>query len=54
VEGRAKLRRSSIKTADYNKNQQGDHKKESFQDEIKRLSGKNGIDMNRKWFWVDS
>jgi len=37
----------------YIKNQQEHHKKESFQDEIKRLLKEHGIEMDEKWFWVD-
>ena len=38
----------------YIKNRQEHHKKESFQDEIKRLLKENGIDMDEKWFWEDN
>ena len=38
----------------YIKNQQEHHKKESFQDEIKRLFKEQGIELDEKWFWVDS
>jgi REP element-mobilizing transposase RayT len=38
----------------YIKNQQEHHKKENFQDEIKRLFREEGIDLDEKWFWVDS
>jgi len=38
----------------YIKNQQEHHKKESFQDEIKRLFKEQGIVLDEKWFWVDS
>ena len=38
----------------YIKNQQEHHKKESFRDEIRRLFKENGIDMDEKWFWIDS
>jgi len=38
----------------YIKNQQEHHKKESFQDEIKRFFKEHGIDMDEKWFWIDS
>ena len=38
----------------YIKNQQEHHKKESFQDEISRLIKEHGIDMDEKWFWLDS
>ena len=38
----------------YIRNQQEHHKKESFQDEIMRLFKEFGIDMDEKWFWVDS
>jgi REP element-mobilizing transposase RayT len=38
----------------YIKNQQEHHKKESFQDEIKRLFKEEGIDLDYKWFWVDN
>ena len=37
----------------YIKNQQEHHKKESFQDEIKRLFMEQSIDLDEKWFWVD-
>jgi len=36
------------------KKQQEHHKKESFQDEIKRLFKEQGIDLDEKWFWIDS
>ena len=38
----------------YIKNQQEHHKQESFQDEIRRLFREQGIDLDEKWFWVDS
>ena len=38
----------------YIKNQQEHHKKESFQDEVKRLFKESGIDLDEKWFRVDS
>ena len=38
----------------YIKNQREHHKKESFQDEIKRLFKEHGIDLDEQWFWVDS
>jgi REP element-mobilizing transposase RayT len=38
----------------YIKNQQEHHKKENFQDEMKRLFEENGIDMDEKWFWEDN
>ena len=38
----------------YIKNQQEHHKKENFQDEIRRVFRENGIDLEEKWFWVDS
>ena len=38
----------------YIKNQQEHHKKESFADEIKRLLKEHDIDLDEKWFWVDS
>ena len=38
----------------YIKNQPEHHKKESFQDEIKRLFRENGIELDEKWFWEDS
>ena len=38
----------------YIKNQQEHHKRESFQDEIVRLFKEQGIDLDEKWFWVDS
>jgi REP element-mobilizing transposase RayT len=37
----------------YIKNQQEHHKKESFQDEVKRIFKEHGIDMDEKWFWED-
>ena len=39
---------------DYIKNQQEHHKKESFKDEISRLFKEQGVDLDEKWFWVDS
>jgi len=39
--------------ANYIRNQQEHHKKESFQEEIARLLKEHGIDMDEKWFWVD-
>ena len=39
---------------DYIKNQQEHHKKESFQDEIRRIFKEQGIDLDEKWFWEDS
>ena len=38
----------------YIKNQQEHHKKENFQDEISRFFRENGIDLEEKWFWIDS
>ena len=38
----------------YIKNQQKHHKRESFQDEIKRFFREQGIDLDEEWFWVDS
>ena len=38
----------------YIKNQQEHHKKESFEDEIKRLFKEYGIETDEKWFWEDS
>ena len=38
----------------YIKNQQEHHKKEGFQDKVRRLFKENGIDFDEKWFWVDS
>ena len=38
----------------YVKNQQEHHKQESFQDEIRRLFREHGIELDEKWFWVDS
>ena len=38
----------------YIRNQQEHHKKESFQDEIRRLFQEQGIDGDDNWFWVDS
>ena len=38
----------------YIKNQQEHHKVESFQDEIRRFFKEHGIDLEEKWFWVDS
>jgi len=40
--------------AEYIKNQQEHHKKESFQDEIRRLIQEQGIEQEEKWFWVDN
>ena len=39
---------------EYIKNQQEHHKKECFQDEIRRFFKEQGIDLGEKWFWVDS
>jgi len=39
---------------EYIKNQQEHHKKESFQDEIRQVFKENGIDLDEKWFWLDS
>ena len=39
---------------EYIKNQQEHHRKESFQDEIRRFFKEQGIDLDDKWFWVDS
>ena len=38
----------------YVKNQQEHHKKESFQEEIKRLFKEEGIELEENWFWVDN
>jgi len=38
----------------YIKNQREHHKKESFQDEIKRFFKEEGIELEEKWFWVDT
>ena len=38
----------------YIKNQQEHHKIESFRDEIERLFKEQGIELDAKWFWVDS
>jgi putative transposase len=38
----------------YIKNQQEHHKKETFQEEIKRLFIENNIEAEEKWFWVDN
>jgi len=38
----------------YIKNQQEHHKKESFQDEIIRFFKEQGINLDEKWFWIDS
>ena len=38
----------------YIKNQQEHHKKESFQDEIIRFFKEQGINLDEKWFWLDS
>ena len=38
----------------YIKNQQEHHKRESFRDEMERLFREQGIDLDGKWFWVDS
>ncbi|MDR3367420.1 MAG: IS200/IS605 family transposase [Prevotellaceae bacterium] len=37
----------------YIKNQREHHKKENFQDEIKRLFEEHSINMDEKWFWAD-
>jgi len=39
---------------DYIRNQQEHHRKEIFQDEIRRLFKEHGIEEDVKWFWVDS
>lgn len=39
---------------DYIKNQQEHHKRESFPEEIKRFFKEEGVDLDEKWFWVDS
>jgi len=38
----------------YIKGQEEHHKKESFQEEIKRLFKEHGLDLEDKWFWVDN
>ena len=38
----------------YIKNQQEHHKKECFEDEIRRLLNEHGIEFDEKWFWVNS
>jgi len=38
----------------YIKNQQEHHRRESFQDEIRRLFRENDIALDEKWFWVDN
>ena len=38
----------------YVKSQQKHHKNESFQEEIKRIFKEQGVDLDEKWFWVDS
>ena len=38
----------------YIKRQQEHHKKENFQDEIRRFFKEEGIDLEEKWFWIDS
>ena len=38
----------------YIANQQEHHKQESFQDEIKKFFREHDIDLDEKWFWVDS
>jgi len=38
----------------YIRDQQEHHKKEMVQDEVRRFFKENGIDMDDKWFWVDS
>ena len=38
----------------YIKRQEEHHKKENFQEEIKRIFKENGLDLNEEWFWVDS
>jgi hypothetical protein len=37
----------------YIRNQQEHHKRENFQDEIRRLFREEGIDLDEKWFWMD-
>jgi REP element-mobilizing transposase RayT len=37
----------------YIKNQQEHHKKESFQDEVRRILKEHGINVDEKWFWQD-
>ena len=39
---------------EYIKKQQEHHKIESFQNEIRQFFKENGIDLDEKWFWVDS
>ena len=38
----------------YIKNQQEHHKQENFQDEIRRFFREQGVDLDEKWFWIDS
>ena len=38
----------------YIKNQQEHHKKENFQDEIRRFFKEHGITEDEKWFWIDN
>ena len=38
----------------YIRNQQEHHKKETFQDEIRRLFQEQGVGGDDKWFWADS
>ena len=38
----------------YIKKQQEHHQEESFRDEITRLFKESGIDLDEKWFWIDS
>ena len=38
----------------YIKRQEEHHKKENFQEEIKRIFKENGLDLDEGWFWVDS
>ncbi len=40
--------------SNYIKNQQEHHKQEGFQEEIGRLFKEQGIDLDEKWFWIDS
>ena len=38
----------------YIKNQQEHHKQENFQDEIRRFFREQRVDLDEKWFWIDS
>jgi len=38
----------------YIKRQEEHHQKESFHEEIKRIFKENGLNLEEKWFWIDS